>query len=105
MFEFFKKLVGQNAEPVRTPTKRSRKSRRPTEYDPGEPSALPEVVEGNDHTDWALWQESVNSQLQPVSRSAADSRFQNSGQSQFQSTISDYDELDPFSSVKKNRDV
>jgi len=97
MFDFLKNLVAPKAAPAPRPVNRSSRSRKPVQHDPGEPSALPDVVEGNEQTDWALWHDSVNSQLQPISRSHADS--------QFQDTTSQLDELDPFSRVGKNRDV
>ena len=61
---------------------------------------VPEVVEGNDHTDWDLWEDSVialDSRMQSLSPSAK-IYARNEAPSQF-------DDLDVFSRVGKNRDV
>lgn len=60
---------------------------------------LPEVVEGNAHSDWELWEDSVKSQLTPLTPAPRPS------DSQFANSPSQYDELDPFSRVRKNRDA
>jgi len=101
MFDFFKRLVGLTANPPARPAKRRSRKRNASEA-PLLAGAIPapEVVEGNDHTDWDLWEDSVNaldSQMQSLSPSA---RLYAS-----KSTASQYDELDVFSRVGKNRDV
>jgi hypothetical protein len=56
LFKFFKRT------PPPAPAKPKAKRRPVTSSqlpDPGEPSALPEVQEGSDHEDWALWENSV----------------------------------------------
>lgn len=63
-----------------------------------EEAALPEVVEGNEHTDWALWEDSVSvldSQIQGLTPSAR--IYERDKQ-----TPSEYQDLDPFSRVNKN---
>ncbi len=61
---------------------------------------VPEVVEGNDHTDWDLWEDSVialDSQMQSLGPSAK-SYARKEAPSQL-------DDLDVFSRVGKNRDL
>lgn len=60
-------------------------------------AALPEVVEGNEHTDWALWEDSVNvmdSQMQGLTPSAR--IYERDKQ-----TPSEYQDLDPFARINK----
>lgn len=66
---------------------------------PGDPLPAPEVVEGNDHTDWDLWEDSVN---------ALDSRMQGltpSTKIYSPAEPSQFDDLDVFARVTKNRDL
>ena len=61
-------------------------------------SALPEVQEGNEQTDWALWEDSVlvmDSQLQGLTPS---SRIYERVKEQ----PSEYQDIDPFSGIRKN---
>jgi hypothetical protein len=97
MLNFLKRLVGIQEAPPTQPRRRRKKSRVQPDYSTEPVSLLPEVVEGNGQSDWKLWQDSVNSQLTPLTR-PSDSRFADSSQSQF-------DELDPYDRVGKNRDV
>ena len=58
---------------------------------------LPEVVEGNEHTDWALWEDSVivlDSQMQGLTPSARIYEREKQTPSEFQ-------DLDPFARVNK----
>lgn len=58
MFEFLKRLVKPEPEVAAPP--RRRKSRRVSDPDATEPAPLQaEVTEGNDHSDWELWEDSV----------------------------------------------
>lgn len=101
MFEFLKRWASAPAPAA--PRSRSRPSKpkaRPSR-DPSlpVPAALPEVVEGNEETDWALWEDSVVSQ-----RAALDSQRQGlasraSGLDNLPS--SQFDEVDAFASVRK----
>jgi hypothetical protein len=66
------------------------------------PAALPEVVEGNEHTDWALWEDSMtalDSQMQSITPSAQIYEKDKRIPSQFQEL-----DTDVFSKVNKNRD-
>lgn len=99
MFDFFKNLVGFTPKPPPRPAKRRSKKRSSEPVVAGAIPA-PEVVEGNDHTDWDLWEDSVNaldSQMQSLSPSAR----------LYARTpaASQYDDLDAFSRVGKNRDI
>jgi hypothetical protein len=99
MLTFFKRLFGvQPPEPVR-PVRRSSKRKKPGGHDVGGPASVPEVVEGNEHTDWDLWEDSVN---------ALDSRMQSLTPTAniYQDTQpSAFDDIDPFARVGKNRDA
>jgi hypothetical protein len=100
MFKLIKKIAGR--EPEAAPAaKRSPSRPRRSARGPDEPLPLPEVVEGNDATDWDLWQDSVD---------AFDSRSQSlmpsARSSGYSDTLpSELDGLDPFSRVGKNRDL
>ena len=61
MLNFFKRLLGREPAPRPRPAKtRSRNNRnRPVEPYLRAALPVPEVVEGNDHTDWELWEDSV----------------------------------------------
>jgi hypothetical protein len=88
------------------PASRTSSSRKPTSRRsasgplPGDPLPAPEVVEGNDHTDWDLWEDSVN---------ALDSRMQGLTPSteiyNSKAQPSQFDDIDVFSRVTKNRDL
>lgn len=103
MFNFFKSLVGLKAKPPTRPAKR-RSRKRASEPVVAGAIPTPEVVEGNDHTDWDLWEDSVNaldSQMQSLTHSAR-IHGNKPPNSQF---ASQFDDLDVFSRVSKNRDA
>ncbi len=98
MFNLLKRLVAPPAKPVPRPPPRRRKASAPPS--PSEPLPVPEVTEGNDHTDWDLWEDSVNtldSRMQSLTPSARIYGNENAP--------SQYDELDAFARVGKNRDL
>ena len=103
MFNFFKRLLGREPAPLT----RAAKSRSPRTNRAVEPIVraaipVPEVVEGNDHTDWDLWEDSVialDSQMQSLSPSEKKIYDRKDASS------SQFDELDVFSRVGKNRDL
>jgi hypothetical protein len=66
MFKFFKRWASNaDTSEARPAAKQpSRPAGRPRDYPP---PPLPEVTEGNTEADWSLWEDSVNSQLQPLS--------------------------------------
>ena len=98
MFNPFKRSVPAPVKaaaiPVRRPVSDSTESVASVLPDEAQ---LPEVVEGNEHTDWALWEDSVNvldSQMQGLTPSAK--IYERDKQ-----TPSEYQELDPFARVNK----
>jgi hypothetical protein len=102
LFSFFLRLVGLAPKPQTRPARRRSKNRN-TASEPVVPGAIPapEVVEGNDHTDWDLWEDSVvalDSQMQSLSPSEKKIYGKKQAPSQF-------DDLDVFSRVGKNRDL
>lgn len=63
---------------------------------------MPDVVEGNEHTDWALWEDSMtalDSQMQSLNPSARIYEKDKRITSQFQDL-----DRDAFAKVNKNRD-
>jgi hypothetical protein len=105
MLKFFKRLTASAASRPARPSREADDSR----FAPTMPSGLaplsdlpvPEVLaEGNDHTDWSLWEDSVNaldSQMQGVMPSARIYVRE--------TRPSQLDNFDPFSGVGKKRDV
>jgi hypothetical protein len=101
MFNFLKRLFAPAPTPPTRPVKS--KSRKKRALEPVVRGALPvpEVVEGNDHTDWDLWEDSVaalDSQMQSLSPAEKKIYARKDAPSQF-------DDLDVFSRVGKNRDL
>lgn len=94
MFKLLKRLAGIESEPAR-PVKRAKRAKRHSS-DETEPLPLPEVTEGNDATDWNLWEDSVNSQVQGLEAMRR--------RNQSDTIPSELDGIDPFSKVGKNRD-
>jgi hypothetical protein len=102
MLKLFKRWGGA---PV-TPTPQSGERAKPRRadathatYTPAEPLPVPEVVaEGNDHSDWSLWEDSVQ---------AVDSQLQGlvpSTRIYVRDTApSQLDDLDPFGGVRVKR--
>lgn len=99
MLKFLKRLAGIQEAPPPLPRRSSKTGRVQQDFSTEPAPLLPEVVEGNAHSDWELWEDSVNSQLTPLTPGTRPS------DSQFTNSPSQYDELDPFSRVRKNRDV
>ena len=99
MFNLFKRSV---AKPVKATVKATARPDVPkavAETPPVLPeAALPEVQEGNEQTDWALWEDSVmvlDSQMQGLTPST---RIYE----RVKERPSDYDDIDPFSGIGKN---
>jgi hypothetical protein len=100
MFNIFKRSAANAAKPAVKPA--SRKSTPAATAAPvlAEPVPVPEVVEGNDHSDWALWEDSMtilDSQIQSLTPSAR--IYEKEKQ-----TPSELQDIDAFSNVGKNRD-
>jgi hypothetical protein len=99
MFNLFKRSAPAPAKPAAKPAARQPSSPRTDAALPPLPeeASLPEVVEGNEHTDWALWEDSMtvlDSQMQGLTPSAR--IYERDKQ-----TPSEYQDLDPFSQVNK----
>lgn len=95
MFKFLKR---SSAPEPRKPAPQRKPAAKQSAQDPRlpEPSVLPEVTEGNEQTDWALWEDSVaalDSQMQSLGPSSAYGRLGASSNYQ--------DDVDAFSSVRK----
>lgn len=95
MFQFLKRLV--SPEPTPAPRRKKRSSRTPGSSEAGrDPAPLPEVTEGNQHSDWELWEDSVvslDSRMQSLMPSA---RIYDDPE-----RPSEYQDLDAYSNVKK----
>lgn len=99
MFNLFKRSAPAPAKTTAKPAARQVTSPRTEAALPPLPEevSLPEVVEGNEHTDWALWEDSMtvlDSQMQGLTPSAR--IYERDKQ-----TPSQYQDLDPFSQVSK----
>ena len=96
MFNFFKRSA---PPPVKPATRSARPSAPPAAPALAhDPVSVPEVQEGNEHTDWALWEDSVmvlDSQLQGLTPSARIYERVKEGPSEYQ-------DIDPFSSIGRN---
>ena len=97
MFDFFKRWKSPAPAPAaqRSRTRSQPKPKAKPSRDGALPAPLPEVVEGNEETDWALWEDSVtalDSQMQGLpSRSSS---YDTLPSSQF-------DGVDAFDRVRK----
>lgn len=97
MFEFFRRST---AAPAKSATKAAtRTAPRTSARGPGvaEPAPLPQVVEGNEHSDWALWEDSVmllDSQMQGLTPSAKIYAREKDAPSEYQ-------DIDPFAKIGK----
>jgi hypothetical protein len=98
MFNIFKRSTPVPAKSAARPVTRATSESTKTIAPPlPDEAPLPEVVEGNEHTDWALWEDSVNvldSQTQGLTPSAR--IYERDKQ-----TPSELQDLDPFSRINK----
>lgn len=96
MFKFLKRLAAPDPKPVR----RHQSAAKVARAEPSsQPAPLPEVTEGNDETDWSLWEDSMtalDSQMQSLGPS---SRF-----TEKRDQSSDYQDIDAFSRVSRKDD-
>jgi hypothetical protein len=103
MFKFFKRAAAPAPKSVKKPAPQKKPPAQAAAV-LGEPVPVPDVVEGNDHTDWALWEDSMNvldSQMQSITPSARIYEKDKRIPSQFQ----ELDGNDAFANVRKKRDV
>ncbi|MBC7468750.1 MAG: hypothetical protein H7322_05440 [Ramlibacter sp.] len=98
MFNFFKRSVPEPAKKaVATPAVRKPSPAAVQSSPLPESHSVPEVVEGNEQTDWALWEDSMtvlDSQMQGLTPSAR--IYERDKQ-----TPSEFQDLDPFSRINK----
>ena len=101
MFKFFKRSLPAASRPSATASDSSRGPRRqsPTIATRGFSDTVPvsEVMEGNEPTDWALWEDSMavlDSQMQSLTPSARIYTREKEAPSEYQ-------DLDPFAGVGK----
>ena len=95
MLNFLKRLMGIGKAPDPPPRRKSPRRKAPSRSMSG-PAPLPDVVEGNDQSDWELWQDSVDSQHSSLSRQ--DSRYA-------ETAPSELGDVDPFAKVSRKRDM
>jgi hypothetical protein len=95
MFEFLKRLVSPD---VTQPPPRRRKSSKKTSAAAigHEPASLPEVTEGNEHSDWELWEDSVVSLDSRMQGLMPSSKIYDDPE-----RPSEYQDLDAYSKVSK----
>jgi hypothetical protein len=95
MFEFLKRLVSPD---VTQPPPRRRKSSKKTSAAAigHEPAPLPEVTEGNEHSDWELWEDSVVSLDSRMQGLMPSSKIYDDPE-----RPSEYQDLDAYSKVSK----
>ena len=95
MFQFLKRLV--SPEPEAAPPPRRRKpAKKAGAADFQDTAPLPEVTEGNEHSDWELWEDSVvalDSRMQGVMPS---SKIYDEPE-----RPSEYPDLDAYSTVRR----
>lgn len=100
MFNFFKRAAPPARKSAPSPVRRPTPAASPQQQQqvaPREAAPLPEVVEGNEHSDWALWEDSVNvldSQMQGLTPSAR--IYERDKQ-----TPSELQDLDPFAGINR----
>ena len=96
MFEFLKRLVSPDVTPP--PPGRRKSSKKTSAAAIGhEPAPLPEVTEGNEHSDWELWEDSVVSLDSRMQGLMPSSRIYDDPE-----RPSEYQDLDAYSKVSKN---
>jgi hypothetical protein len=99
MFNFFKRSAPAGPKTPPAAVRKAAPAGAPHPQQPALPDAapLPDVVEGNEHSDWALWEDSVNvldSQMQGLTPSAR--IYERDKQ-----TPSELQDLDPFAGISK----
>jgi hypothetical protein len=74
MFSFFKRSDKESEQVTHRPNTQAKRPSKNTGLDARDPLPLPQVIEGNEDSDWAMWEDSVRER---------DSRMP----SQFQDTV------------------
>ncbi len=99
MFSFFKRTEKESAASVARLHSQVRKPARNAGLELREPPPVPQVTEGNEDSDWAMWQDSVleqDSQLHSQFHDTVPSRFTDE-----HTAVTDPD-VDPFAKVSKH---
>lgn len=93
LFKFFKRTP-----PPAPPKPKKRRSSATSTFAelPTEPSALPEVQEGSDHKDWALWEDSVAALDSRMTTRPMTSRFR-----QELEQPSEFQDVEAYAAVRK----
>lgn len=102
MFKFFKRALPAAGKSAATPSDSTHEARRQSSWTAdrqefSDTVPVSEVLEGNEPTDWALWEDSMavlDSQMQSLTPSARIYTREKEAPSEYQ-------ELDPFSGVGK----
>jgi hypothetical protein len=109
MFGFLKRWLAPAPAPVPQRKRAARRKSTSATSSLSGPAPLPEMVEGNQESDWALWEDSktaLDSQMQGLSRPSGYGRM---GASQYDTLPSElgnpadslYGDIDAFGSVRK----
>ena len=99
MFSFFKRSDKESPVTPNRPRGDSRKSVRQYGPELREPPPLPQVTEGNEDSDWAMWEDSVleqDSQLHPQFHDTVPSNFSAGQHAEIEQDV------DPFSKVDRH---
>ncbi len=99
MFSFFKRSDKESGHGAHWPNPQSKYPAKNTGLDIRDPLPLPQVTEGNEDSDWAMWEDSVmeqDSQMQSQFRDTVPSEFPI--EQHAETTSSD----DPFAKVGKH---
>src|SRR4051794_21406819 len=111
MFKFLKRFTSPAPAPAPQRSRSAAKRKSSSSKGPilSAPGPLPEVVEGNQESDWALWEDSktaLDSQMQGLSRASgygklATSQFDTLPAELDSPVDSLYGDIDAFGSVRK----
>jgi hypothetical protein len=110
MFKLLKQWLAPAPAPVAQRSRpAARRKSKPSHSGLSAPGPLPEVVEGNQESDWALWEDSktaLDSQMQGLSRASgygklATSQFDTLPAALDNPVDSLYGDIDAFGSVRK----
>ena len=96
MLKFIQYLVSPAGRRSTQPTTHRSERHKHEAWDSAKSIRGLEVLEGNEDSDWDLWQCSVDSQLQPLTGAV---------RTRASVTASQFDDFDPFARVTKNSDL
>jgi hypothetical protein len=99
MFSFFKRSDKESGHGVHRPNPQFKRPAKNTGLDIRDPLPLPQVTEGNEDSDWAMWEDSVmeqDSQMQSQFRDTVPSEFP------MEQHVEPNNNNDPFAKVSKH---